>query len=108
MAALRAKRTGRLLQGATDGLHQLLRERGQDHGAALPHEQFVASAPRQLVEGRRRLRVEDDPQRLHRERGQTVLMVTHDRALAREADRVLLLKDGRLQGENVQPPRTPA
>jgi lipoprotein-releasing system ATP-binding protein len=39
-------------------------------------------------------------ERLHRERGQTVLMVTHDRALAREADRVLLLKDGRLQGEN--------
>jgi predicted ABC-type transport system involved in lysophospholipase L1 biosynthesis ATPase subunit len=35
-------------------------------------------------------------------------MVTHDRALAREADRVLLLKDGRLQGENVQPARAPA
>jgi lipoprotein-releasing system ATP-binding protein len=44
-------------------------------------------------------------ERLHRERGQTVLMVTHDRALAREADRVLLLKDGRLQGENAPPAR---
>ena len=38
-------------------------------------------------------------ERLHRDRGQTVLMVTHDRALAREADRVLLLKDGKLVGE---------
>lgn len=35
---------------------------------------------------------------LHREQGQTILMVTHDRALAREADRVLLLKEGRLVG----------
>ncbi|HEX8913235.1 MAG TPA: ABC transporter ATP-binding protein [Humisphaera sp.] len=34
---------------------------------------------------------------LHRDRGQTIVMVTHDRALAREADRVLVLKDGRLE-----------
>lgn len=38
-------------------------------------------------------------EKLHKERGQTTLMVTHDRALAREADRVLLLKDGTLMGE---------
>ena len=31
---------------------------------------------------------------LHREKGQTIVMVTHDRALAREADRVLVLRDG--------------
>jgi ABC-type lipoprotein export system ATPase subunit len=30
-------------------------------------------------------------------RGQTIVMVTHDRALARQADRVLLLQDGRLR-----------
>ncbi len=35
-------------------------------------------------------------ERLHRQSGQTVIMVTHDRTLARKADRVLLLKDGRL------------
>jgi ABC-type lipoprotein export system ATPase subunit len=35
-------------------------------------------------------------ERLHRDRGQTIVMVTHDRSLAREADRVLVLKDGRL------------
>jgi ABC-type lipoprotein export system ATPase subunit len=35
-------------------------------------------------------------EKLHREQGQTIVMVTHDRTLAREADRVLVLKDGRL------------
>jgi predicted ABC-type transport system involved in lysophospholipase L1 biosynthesis ATPase subunit len=34
---------------------------------------------------------------LHRDKGQTIVMVTHDRALAREADRVLVLKNGQLQ-----------
>jgi len=33
---------------------------------------------------------------LHRQSGQTIVMVTHDRTLARKADRVLVLKDGRL------------
>ena len=36
-------------------------------------------------------------ERLHRDKGQTIIMVTHDRALARTADRVLVLKDGKLQ-----------
>ena len=34
---------------------------------------------------------------LHRDHGQTIVMVTHDRALAREADRLLVLRDGRLE-----------
>jgi lipoprotein-releasing system ATP-binding protein len=34
---------------------------------------------------------------LHKNSGQTIVMVTHDRALAREADRVLVLKDGKLE-----------
>ena len=38
-------------------------------------------------------------EKLHQEKGQTILMVTHDRTLAREADRVLLLKDGKLTSE---------
>ena len=36
-------------------------------------------------------------ERLHRENGQTIVMVTHDRTLARQADRVLILKDGKLE-----------
>lgn len=38
---------------------------------------------------------------LHRDQKMTVIMVTHDRTLARRADRVLLLRDGVLQS----PPR---
>jgi ABC-type lipoprotein export system ATPase subunit len=33
---------------------------------------------------------------LHQKHGQTIVMVTHDRAIAREADRILVLKDGKL------------
>ena len=36
-------------------------------------------------------------EKLHREHGQTIVMVTHDRSLARQADRVLILKDGKLE-----------
>ena len=36
-------------------------------------------------------------ERLHRDRGQTVIMVTHDRTLARQANRVLVMKDGKLE-----------
>ena len=36
-------------------------------------------------------------EKLHREKGQTIIMVTHDRSLARQADRVLILKDGKLE-----------
>jgi putative ABC transport system ATP-binding protein len=38
-----------------------------------------------------------------RELGQTVVMVTHDPAAAAHADRVVLLKDGRLVGEVAEP-----
>ena len=34
---------------------------------------------------------------LHREQGQTIVMVTHDRTVARKADRVLVLRDGKLE-----------
>jgi lipoprotein-releasing system ATP-binding protein len=35
-------------------------------------------------------------EKLHQEHGQTIVMVTHDRQIARMADRVLVLKEGRL------------
>jgi len=35
-------------------------------------------------------------EKLHREKRQTIVMVTHDRTIARMADRVLVLKEGRL------------
>ena len=36
-------------------------------------------------------------EKLHRDNGQTIVMVTHDRSLARQSDRVLILKDGKLE-----------
>ena len=43
-------------------------------------------------------------EKLHRERGQTIIMVTHDRTIARQADRVLVLKDGKIsRPEDPQP-----
>ena len=44
---------------------------------------------------------------LHREKGQTVVMVTHDRSLARKADRVLVLRDGKLERAGDVPGREP-
>ena len=35
---------------------------------------------------------------LHRDHGQTIVMVTHDRSLARTADRSLVLREGRIVG----------
>ncbi len=43
-------------------------------------------------------------EKLHRESGQTIVMVTHDRTLARQADRVLVMKDGRLERAGAQNP----
>ena len=42
--------------------------------------------------------------RLRRERGSTLVMVTHDPALARHADRVVMLRDGRIVGERENAP----
>jgi lipoprotein-releasing system ATP-binding protein len=36
-------------------------------------------------------------EKLHREKGQTIVLVTHDRTLARQADRVLVLREGKLE-----------
>ncbi|HSU69387.1 MAG TPA: ATP-binding cassette domain-containing protein, partial [Tepidisphaeraceae bacterium] len=36
-------------------------------------------------------------EKLHRDQGQTIVLVTHDRSLARTADRLLVLKEGRLE-----------
>jgi predicted ABC-type transport system involved in lysophospholipase L1 biosynthesis ATPase subunit len=42
--------------------------------------------------------------RLHRERGSTLVLVTHDRALAVSADRVITLRDGRVVGDTAEEP----
>jgi putative ABC transport system ATP-binding protein len=42
--------------------------------------------------------------RLHHERGSTLVLVTHDRALAASADRVITLRDGRVVGDTAAEP----
>ena len=43
-------------------------------------------------------------QQFHRQLGQTLLLITHDQAIARQADRVLSLRDGRLEKDEVMRP----
>ncbi|OHA59837.1 MAG: ABC transporter [Candidatus Vogelbacteria bacterium RIFOXYD1_FULL_46_19] len=40
--------------------------------------------------------------KLHAERGQTIVMVTHELEYAREADRIIYLEDGQISGEEKQ------
>jgi lipoprotein-releasing system ATP-binding protein len=46
-------------------------------------------------------------EKLHRDKGQTIIMVTHDRTIARQADRTLILKQGRLERPNEPAVATP-
>jgi lipoprotein-releasing system ATP-binding protein len=102
-----------------------LRERGIDVLKQLGMEHRLKHRPNQLSGGERqrvaiaralmnspRVLFADEPtgnldaetgrqimdvlENLHRNHGQTIAMVTHDRAIAREADRILVLKDGKL------------
>lgn len=42
-------------------------------------------------------------EKLHGQQNQTIVMVTHDRSLARQADRILVLKDGKLERATENP-----
>lgn len=42
-------------------------------------------------------------EKLHRDKGQTIIMVTHDRTLARQADRVFVLHEGMLRKADMNP-----
>jgi len=63
-----------------------------------PHVLF-ADEPTGNLDSETGRQIMDVLEKLHQNHGQTILMVTHDRTLASDADRVLLLTDGRLVGE---------
>jgi lipoprotein-releasing system ATP-binding protein len=43
-------------------------------------------------------------EKLHQKNGQTIVMVTHDRSVAQQADRILVLESGRLKNAQARPP----
>ncbi len=57
---------------------------------------LFADEPTGNLDARTGRTIMESIERLHRDHGQTVVMVTHDRTLARQADRALILRDGRL------------
>lgn len=60
---------------------------------------LLADEPTGNLDSETGRQIMDVLEQVHRETNQTVVMVTHDRALAREADRVLILKDGLLTAQ---------
>jgi lipoprotein-releasing system ATP-binding protein len=65
-------------------------------GRALMNEPKIvfADEPTGNLDAETGRKIMDVLERLHREQGQTLVMVTHDRALAQQADRILVLRDG--------------
>jgi len=55
---------------------------------------LFADEPTGNLDGETGRQIMDVLEKLHREQNQTIVMVTHDRGLAREADRVLVLRNG--------------
>jgi len=57
-------------------------------------EVILADEPTGNLDSSTGSRVMDFLKKLHKEKGTTIVMVTHDRRVAEEADRVELLRDG--------------
>ena len=62
---------------------------------------LLADEPTGNLDAETGRQIMDVLEKLHRDAGQTIIMVTHDRSLAREADRVLVLREGKLEKAEV-------
>lgn len=60
---------------------------------------ILADEPTGALDSETGRRIMDIFHRLHRERGKTVVLITHSRELAEETERIVTLKDGRVTGE---------
>ncbi len=61
---------------------------------------LFADEPTGNLDGQTGRQIMEVIEALHRDHGQTIIMVTHDRSLARTADRALILKGGKLVAED--------
>ncbi len=78
--------------------------------ALAPRPSLVfADEPTGNLDGRTGAEIVEMMFRLQRERGSTLVLVTHDEALARRCDRIVRLRDGRIEAiEDIQPPEASA
>lgn len=62
---------------------------------------LLADEPTGALDSKTGIEIMDLFQRLHRENGQTVILVTHDPYIARHTDRIIKLSDGKILSDEV-------
>jgi putative ABC transport system ATP-binding protein len=62
---------------------------------------LLADEPTGALDSKTGVEIMDLFQRLHRENGQTVILVTHDPYIARHTDRIIMLSDGKIHSDEV-------
>ncbi|WP_270913056.1 ATP-binding cassette domain-containing protein [Allofournierella sp. CML151] len=62
---------------------------------------LLADEPTGNLDGANTAQVMELLRAIHKGTGQTILMITHDRELAQQAQRILVIGDGRLQRDEV-------
>jgi putative ABC transport system ATP-binding protein len=69
---------------------------------------LLADEPTGNLDSRTGTEILREFQRLHRERGQTIVMVTHDASIAAYAARLVTMRDGLIEGDVPNPDHYPA
>jgi putative ABC transport system ATP-binding protein len=64
---------------------------------------LLADEPTGALDSKTGVEIMDLFQRLHRENGQTVILVTHDAHVARHTDRIIKLSDGKIVSDEANP-----
>ena len=64
---------------------------------------LLADEPTGALDSKTGVEIMDLFQRLHRENGQTVILVTHDSYVARHTERIIKISDGRIVSDEVNP-----
>jgi putative ABC transport system ATP-binding protein len=62
---------------------------------------LLADEPTGALDSKTGVEIMDLFQRLHRENGQTVILVTHDPYIARHTDRIIKLSDGKIHSDEI-------